>query len=122
EGGDEAIERMTVDLVGDVELAYAAVGNHCDAVGQAQRLALVVGHKDRGDAELALNLLELDLHRRAQVSIERRERLVQQQHLGTDDERAGKRDALLLPARELAGVGVLAGPEAEQRKGLAGPA
>jgi chromate transporter len=47
-------------------------------------------------------VLDLDLHVEPQVLVERRERLVEQQDLRLDRERAGERDALLLPARELA--------------------
>src|SRR5204862_1904992 len=121
EGRDEAIERMTIDLVWGVELTYAAVGHHGDAVGQAQRLALVVGHEDGGHAELALNLLELDLHRRAQIPIERGERLVQQQYLGPDDKRTGERHALLLPAGQLARLAILQASKLDEGKRLAHP-
>jgi hypothetical protein len=80
-----------------------------------------VGHEDGGHAELALNLLELDLHRRAQIPIERRERLIQQQYLGPDDKRAGERHALLLPAGQLARLAILQASKLDEGKRLAHP-
>ena len=52
-------------------------------------------------ADLGLDPLELDLHRPAQLEVERAERLVEQQHLGAVDQRAGQGDPLLLAAGEL---------------------
>jgi hypothetical protein len=53
--------------------------------------------------EVALDALQLDPHVLAQVGVERRERLVEQQHVGLDHDGAGERDALLLAAGQLAG-------------------
>ena len=50
-------------------------------------------------------LLELDLHLLAQLQVERAQRLVEQQHRGLVHDRARQRDALALPARELAPAG-----------------
>ena len=68
-----------------------------------------MGHEDERDAELALDLLELDLHLLAELEIERAERLVEEQHLGLDHGGPRERDALTLTAGELRGpaVGVL---------------
>ena len=69
-----------------------------------QRLLLVVGDEDQGDAELLLQLLQLELHLLAQLAVERAERLVAQAApRGSITMRAGQRDALLLAAGELAG-------------------
>ncbi len=75
--------------------------HHGDAVGHRERLALVVRDVAERDADGALHVLQLGLHVGAQLQVERAERLVEQQHLGAVDERAGERDALLLAAREL---------------------
>ena len=45
--------------------------------------------------------LELDLHVGAQLAVERAQRLVEQQQMRREDERAGERHALLLAAGEL---------------------
>ena len=63
-----------------------------------ERLFLVVGDVDEGDAQLLLHRLELDLHLLAQLQIQRAQRLVQQQHLRLVDQRARDGDALLLAA------------------------
>jgi hypothetical protein len=54
-----------------------------------------------GDAEIALERLQEELHLLAQLQVERPERLVEEEHARVVDERAREGDALLLPAREL---------------------
>ena len=54
-----------------------------------------------GEPDLGLDALELQLHLAAQLEVERAERLVEQQHLGPVDDRAGERDPLLLAAGQL---------------------
>ena len=83
-----------------------------------QRLLLVVRHEDERDADLALDLLELDLHLLAQLEVERAERLVEQQHLGAVDEGAGERDALALAAGELRGLAVAVAAEPDRLERL----
>ena len=92
---------MLVDLGGRAQLGDVALVEHRDAVGHRQGLVLVVRDEDERDADLALDLLELDLHLLAQLEVERAEGLVEQQHLGAVDEGAGERDALALAAGEL---------------------
>jgi hypothetical protein len=53
-----------------------------ETVRHGERLFLVVGDEDERDAGLVLQPLELDLHVLAQLQIERRQRLVEQQNLG----------------------------------------
>jgi hypothetical protein len=106
EAVDEERARPVVDLDRARELLHPPAVHHRDAVGQAHRLFLVVGDQDRGDAELPLQPLDLDLHVEPQVLVERPEGLVEQQDARLHRERAGERDALLLAARELAGHAV----------------
>ena len=70
------------------------------AVGHGQRLVLVVGDEHRRGAELAQQAAQIDLHGLAQLAVERRERLVEQQQLGPYGQRTRHRDALLLTARQ----------------------
>ena len=114
EVGDEPVGRVLVDVAGPADLFDAAVVEHGEPVAQRERLVLVVGDDDEGDADLALNGLELDLHLLAQLEVERAERLVEQQHAWPADERAGQRDALALAARQL-------GRAARRRGRRAGP-
>ena len=62
-----------------------------------------MGHKEKCDAEVLLQQLELALHFDAQVGIERRERLVEQQHFGAIDQRPRQRHSLLLSSADLPG-------------------
>ena len=100
--GDEAVGRALVEVALAADLADLAVGHDHEPVGDGERLFLVVRHHDGGEAELALQLADLDPHLLAQLGVEVRQRLVEEEHVGPDRERAGERDALLLAARELA--------------------
>ena len=62
-----------------------------------------MGHEHEGDADVALDLLELELHRPAQLEVEGAEGLVEEQHARAVDQRPGQGDALALAARELGG-------------------
>ena len=75
--------------------------HHHDAVGHGERLLLVVRHHDGGDAERALQRLDLVAQPQAHTGIERRQGLVEQQQAGRGSKRAGQGHALLLAAREL---------------------
>ena len=101
EAGDELVGRMLVDVGGRADLLDAPRAEHGQAVAHRQRLLLVVGDVDEGDADLALDALELDLHLLAQLEVQRAQRLVEQQHLRAVDDRPRQRDALALAAGEL---------------------
>ena len=102
EARHEAVGRPLVEVALAADLVDRALVHHHQPVGHGERLLLVVGHHHRGEAELALQLADLDPHLLAQLGVEVGERLVEQQHVGPDGERAGQRHALLLAARELA--------------------
>jgi hypothetical protein len=65
-------------------------------------LLLVVRDVDGGDREPPLQVADLVPHLHAQLRVEVGQRLVEEQHARTDDDRARERDALLLAAGELA--------------------
>ena len=90
-----------VEVLGRGELLDAAVVEDRDPVGHGQRLGLVVGHVDHGDAEALVQVLDLELHVLAQLLVEGAERLVHEDQLGLEDEGPGEGDALLLAAGEL---------------------
>ena len=113
-----------VDIGRVADLLDAAGVHHRDPIGHDERLALVVRHEHRGDAEPALDGDDLDAHLLAQLEIEVRQRLVQQQHGRIDDERAGERHPLPLAARHLqrtalAQAGELARGRARPRRACA---
>ena len=60
-----------------------------------------MGHEDEGDAQRALQRLQLFLHRFAQLQVQRPQRLVQQQHPRLHHQRPGQRHPLPLAARQL---------------------
>src|SRR5215813_8493599 len=68
--------------------------HHHDPVGEHDRLLDVVGDHDQGRLELGPEVEEMHLQIGAGKSIERRERLVQEQHLRTWHQRARDRDTL----------------------------
>src|SRR5882757_7654953 len=103
EGG----RRPLVGLLRRADLLDAALAHDHDPVGQRHRLVLVVGHENRGGAEIALDLAQLDLHLLAQLGIEVRQWLVEQQHARLDDECASQCDTLLLTARHAARIALL---------------
>ena len=72
-----------------------------DEVGHRHGLALVVRHDDGRDAQPLLQLAQFDLHGFAQLGVERRHRLVEQEQFRGKRERAGDRHALALSAGEL---------------------
>jgi hypothetical protein len=55
----------------------------------------------RGNADLALDAFDLDPHLFAQLEIEVGKRLIEQQELGTEHDRAGERGTLLLAAGKM---------------------
>ena len=113
---------MLVDLGGRAHLLDAPRAEHGQAVAHRQRLLLVVRDVDEGDADLALDALELDLHLLAQLEVERAERLVEQQHLRAVDDRPRQRDALALAAGELRRLARAEVAEAHHRERLLGAA
>ena len=78
------------------QLLQLAGLHDADPVRDRERLLLVVGDEQRRDADLQLHSPDLVPQPRADLGVERGERLVEQQHLGVDRQRAGKRHALLL--------------------------
>ena len=118
EARDEARGRPLVEVALRADLLDRALVHHHQPVGHGERLFLVVGHHHRGQAELLLQFADLDPHLLAQLGVEVGERLVEQQDVGPDGERAGERHALLLAARELARQARAEAREPDQRQRL----
>ena len=101
---DVAVLRRVVQLLRRAELRDVAVAHQQRAIGQHERVVAVMRHADDGQVRQALvQRLQFAAHRCAQVGVERRQRLVEQQHVRLDHECARQRDALLHPARQLRG-------------------
>ena len=70
-------------------------------VGEEDRLVDLVRDEDRGLSRRVADPHEFGLHDLARLRVERGERLVEQEHLGLERERAGEIDALPHAAGEL---------------------
>ena len=106
---------------GDADLLDLAAVHDGDAVGDRERLLLVVGDVDRRDPELELDAADLLAQLDAHLRVERRERLVEQQHARLDRERPRERDALLHAARELVRIALAGVGEPDELEQLARP-
>ena len=104
-------------------------------LGDARRASITAMRSDRisasswswvtnsgGQAEPALQALHLELHLLAQLAVERAERLVEQQQARAEHDGARKRDALLLPARELARQAAAVSRKVDERERVGDPA
>ena len=104
EPGDELVRRVREQLVGRRELRQATADTqHGHAVAQADGLVDVVGDEQDRLAEVGLQAQQLVLQLDAHHGVDRRERLVHEQHRRVTGQRAGHPDALLLAAGELRG-------------------
>jgi hypothetical protein len=98
------------------------VAHDHDPVRQLERLLLVVRHVDGRDPELTLDLADLLAQGDADLRVERGERLVEEEDLRLDRERACERDALLLATRQLVRVPAAAILEVDEAQQLGDPA
>ncbi|MCY1280138.1 hypothetical protein D9M70_289160 [compost metagenome] len=79
-----------------------------------------MGDKNEGDAELALQLLQLALHLLAQLQVEGAEGFVEQQHPWTVDQGAGQGHTLALTAGELYRLTLAVATEGDHVEGFFG--
>src|SRR6266511_2666290 len=121
EPGDEVAGGSLVDLDRRADLLDAPIPQDRDPVAHGERLLLVVGDVEEGDAHLLLDALQLELHLLAEFQVERAERLVEQQHLGLVDDRARQGDPLPLAAGELRRLAVAKATEPHRGQDLRDP-
>ena len=105
-----------VDLARGADLLHGTPVEDDDAVRQRHRFGLVVRHIDERDAGAALQRLELGAHALAQLGVEVRQRLVEQQDRRLDHQRARQRHALLLATRQLTRMALLEAFKAYRRQ------
>ena len=117
--GDETRGGTFVDVLGRAALVDRAAAHHGDPVGHRQRLVLVVRDEHERDADLALDPLELHLHRLAQLEVQRGQRLVEQQYRRAVDQGPGERDPLPLAAGQGARLVLVAAGELHEFEHLA---
>ena len=106
EAHHELVGRLLVQLARRPDLLDPAVVHDHDPVGDVHRLFLVVGHEHGRDVGLVVQPAQPRAQLLAHPRVERTERLVEQQHLRLDGERAGERHALALAARQLCRIAV----------------
>src|SRR5882762_465639 len=125
DGPEEAVRErrrgMVVDLVGAAHLLDLSFVHQDDAVGDLQRLFLVVGDEDGGDVQVVMQPAQPPPQVLAHLGVERAERFVQEQDLGLHGQRAGERDALALAPRELRRVAVREPVELDQTQQVVHP-
>ena len=102
----KALAGLFVDLPRRPDLLDAAVRHDDDPIRERERLALVVRDVDRRLAQPPLQFAQLLAHRDAELEVEVRQRLVEQQDARLEHDRTGDRDALLLAAGKLARIAV----------------
>ena len=118
---DESARGPRVELGRRPDLQQSARFHHRDAVGEAERLLLVVGDEHRGGVRRAQDVAHFVAHPAAQRRVEVRERLVEQQDRGIGCERPRDRDPLLLATRELVRAAAPLVAEADELEHLADP-
>src|SRR5438093_7098737 len=118
---DERVGGMLEDLLGRARLLDASVVHDDDAVGDLERLLLVVRDEHAGHVQLVVQVPEPLAELLAHAYVERPEGLVEQEDLGFGRQRAGERHTLALTARELRGQRALVALELHQPEQLAHP-
>ena len=94
--------RSVVNLERRADLLDAAAVHHHHAVGHRHRLHLIVRDVDRGRAQALVQGADFGAHRDAQLGVEVGQRLVEQEHARLAHDGPTHRDALALPAGQLA--------------------
>jgi hypothetical protein len=111
----------TDDLGRQADLDEPSVLHDRDPVADLQRLVEVVRHEEHRLVQPGLQAQHLVLHLATDQWIERRERLIEDQHLRIDGERACKPDALLHATAQLVGVRALDRGEPDHAEQLSRP-
>ena len=102
EARGESSARVEVELAWSADLFDPSVSKDRETVGEREGLLLIMGHVDRGDVGLVDDATDLRAHLESQFGVEVRERFVQEEDSGSEGQGPGERDALLLPADDLA--------------------
>src|SRR5690606_2579225 len=98
--GGEMVCRLIIELRRGAELLDTSAVHQADAIRHGERFLLVMGDIEDGDAELAMNAPDFELHLFAQTLVERAQWLIHEDDAGLIDDRAGNGNALLLAARQ----------------------
>ena len=121
ESCDEQRRRPIIEVERRPDLLNDAVAHDDDAIGHRHRLDLVVRHVDRRCLQPLVQLLDLGAHLHAQLGVEIRKRLVEEEHLRIAHDRPPHRDALTLAAGELARITRQVGRNVQDFRGAPHP-
>ena len=94
------VGRLIINILRSANLLHHTVIHHHHSVRQSQSLLLIMSDEDESDTQPFVHLPQLHLHILAHLSIESRERFIEQQHLRLIDNSTRNSDTLLLTARE----------------------
>ena len=97
---------LLVEVARAAHLLDLAAVDHRDLVCDLHRLLLVVRDEDGRDVHLLVQAAQPLAQLSPNTGVKRTERLVQEQHLWLDGQRAGERHPLPLAAGELGGIAV----------------
>ncbi len=100
------VQGVREDLLAGAEFHRVAQVHHQHPIRDVLHHGEVVGDEDEGEPHLLLQGFQQVHHLSLDGDIQRRDRLVTDDHLGLEDERPGDADALALAAGELMGVTV----------------
>src|SRR3569833_2964713 len=101
EGTNEIGRRLFDQLLGRAELLDPAAVEDRHPGAERERLLMVVGDEDRGEADLVVDGAQRLAQFAPHLGVERADRLVEEEDAGLAGERAGEGDALALAAGEL---------------------
>ena len=118
EAGHKAVDGSVVELGGRTDLLHQSVLHDHDAVGEPHGFLLVVGHVHHGGGEPPMEDAQLGAHLAAELGIEVRERLVEEEDRWVTHDRTAHGDSLSLAAGEFARHAVQQGTQAEQAGGF----
>ena len=90
--------RSAIDVLRRVKLLDPALAQHSNAIGQRERLGLIVRDEDCRSAEFLLKTLQLQAHFIAQERVEIAQRLIEKKKAWARYQGARESHALLLAA------------------------
>src|SRR4029079_16794165 len=89
---------LLVNLLRRADLFESAAVHHGNTVRERHRLRLIMGYIENGERELFLQRAKFEAHLLSELSIEVRERLIEQQNCRLINERPRQRDPLMVTA------------------------
>src|SRR5712692_11333209 len=112
------VDRRGEYLLRRAALAHSSCFEDHQMIAERERLDAIVGHQYRRHSQLDEPMPELPPQMLSGGSIERGKWLVEQEQTRPADQRARKRDALLLPSGQLPRVAIIETGQPEQRRDL----